>query len=101
MRRSISILVATTAIAAFAAPVVAQETARGAPEAPRAVYVCASDATTSRSFEQRHGVRPTFVSADQARTAAANGERWATPRCMSDREHRRLVELARADRVPG
>lgn len=101
MRRSFSILVAASAIAAFAAPVVAQDAAQSVAAAPRAVYVCAADATTTRSFQQRHGVRPTFVSANEARSAAANGERWATPRCMTDREHRRLVELSRADRVPG
>lgn len=101
MRRSISILVATSAIAAFAAPAIAQDAAPATPDAPRAVYVCAADATTTRSFQQRHGVRPTFISANEARSAAANGERWATPRCMTDREHRRLIELVRADRVPG
>ena len=98
MRRSVSILVAP--LAAFAAPAVAQDAAQTAPDAPRAVYVCASDATTTRSFQQRHGVRPTFVSAEQARAAAANGERWDTPRCMTDREHRRMLDQARVPRVP-
>ncbi len=100
MRRSISILVVASAIAAFTAPAVAQDAAQSAPAAPRAVYVCASDATTARSFEQRHGVRPTFVSANEARAAAANGERWATPRCMTEREERRLRDLS-SERTAG
>jgi len=101
MRRSVSILLAAAALAAFTAPAMAQDAAPSASSAPRAVYVCASDAATTRSFQHRYGVRPTFVSATEARAAAAGGERWATPRCMTDREHRRLVELARQPRVPG
>lgn len=101
MRRSVSILLAATALAAFTAPAMAQDAAPSASSAPRAVYVCATDAATTRSFQQRYGARPTFVSATEVRAAAAGGERWATPRCMTDREHRRLVELARAARVPG
>lgn len=98
MRRSISILMAASAIAA---PALAQEASPAETVAPRAVYVCAADAATSRSFQQRYGERPVFVSAVEARTAAANGERWSTPRCMTEREHRRLLELAREPRVPG
>lgn len=98
MRRSVSILLAVSALAAAAGPVMAQDSP---PTAPRAVYVCGSDAATSRSFQHRYGERPIFVSADEALAAAASGERWATPRCMTDREHRRLVELTRQPRTPG
>ncbi len=97
MRHSISILLA---VSALAAPAMAQDV-RPVSDAPRAVYVCASDAATTRSFQHRYGQRPVFVRAEEARAAAANGERWSTPRCMTEREHRRLVELAREPRVPG
>lgn len=100
MRRSVSILLAASALTAAAMPAMAQDTAPAA-AAPRAVYVCASDAATTRSFQQRYGVRPTFVSATEARAAAAAGDHWDTPRCMTEREHRRLNDLARAGRVPG
>lgn len=101
MRRSVSIVLAASALTAAAMPAMAQDAAPTAPAAPRAVYVCASDAATTRSFQQRYGVRPTFVSATEARAAAAAGERWDTPRCMTEREHRRLNDLARAGRIPG
>lgn len=100
MRRSISILLSASTVVAFAAPAIAQEPGSAA-GGERAVYICASDAATSRSFQQRYGARPTFVSADEARAAAASGERWETPRCMTEREHRRLVEQSRTLRVPG
>lgn len=90
MHRSISLLLAASAVAALATPALAQE----APAAPRAVYVCSADAATSRSFQQRHGVRPVFVTAREARAAVMGGERWSTPRCMTEREHRRWVEMS-------
>ena len=93
MRRSISLLLAASGVAAFALPAVAQQVPAAA-DAPRAVYVCAADAATARSFQQRHGVRPVFVTAREVRQAAAAGERWATPRCMTEREHRRWADAS-------
>ncbi|MES2835066.1 MAG: hypothetical protein V4707_10210 [Pseudomonadota bacterium] len=89
MRRSISTLLAAATVLA-GAPALAQQ----APAAPRAVYVCAADSATARSFQQRHGVRPIFVTAREVRAAAAAGERWNAPRCMTEREHRRWAEAS-------
>lgn len=92
MRRSISILVAAAALAAAAAPAQAGDPVTST--SPREVYVCASDAATARSFERRHGVRPVFVTAREAADAAAAGERWEAPRCMTAREHARYTRMA-------
>lgn len=59
----------------------------------RAVMVCASDAATVRGFRRDHGARPVFVSADQVMASRGSGDRWDAPRCMSAREHARLVRL--------
>ena len=61
--------------------------------AERVVFVCASDQATRRSFERQHGVQPVFVTAREAVAANAADEHWATPRCMTEREHRRFVAL--------
>lgn len=92
MRRSISILVAAAALAALSAPAQAGDPVTSS--SPREVYVCGADAATARSFERRHGSRPVFVTARQASEAAAAGERWEAPRCMTAREHARYTRLA-------
>lgn len=61
------------------------------PTAQRVVMLCDNDTATRRSFERLHGSAPQFVTADEALTARASGETWAKPRCMSAREHARLV----------
>lgn len=93
MRRSISLLLAFGALAGTAAPAMADTAPRrAAPE--RAVYVCSADAATARSFERRHGSAPVFITARQAIDAASAGERWQAPRCMTEREHARYVQLS-------
>lgn len=64
------------------------------PRMDRAVFVCATDATTRRAFERQHGSAPVFVTARQALAANNARERWATPRCMTTREHQRLMQLS-------
>ncbi|MFN3815548.1 hypothetical protein [Brevundimonas sp.] len=59
----------------------------------RAAYVCATDEATRRSFEREYGAAPVFVTAEEALAAAASGERWTTPRCMTEAQHARLERL--------
>lgn len=68
-----------------------------APEgAQRVVMMCANDDATRRAFRREHGAAPVFVTADEALRARATGETWAAPRCMSEREHGRLVQTLSA-----
>ena len=93
MSRLPATLSALALAATFAAPAMAIEpqTATAAPA--RAVMICASDSATRRSFEREHGAAPIFVSARDALAAASSGETWSTPRCMTEREHARLVQM--------
>lgn len=63
----------------------------------RALYVCDRDLASARAFEREHGVRPQFVSADEATTSR---ERWSAPRCISDGEHRKLAAELERRRAP-
>jgi len=90
-------LVAAVAVA-LATPVVAQQQqAAPADEADarleRAAYVCATDEATRRSFEREYGQAPVFVTAEEALAASAAGERWTTPRCMTEAQHERLERI--------
>lgn len=68
-----------------------------APEgAQRVVMQCDSDAATRRAFRREHGAAPVFVTADEALQARSTGQTWAAPRCMSAREHARLVSALSA-----
>jgi len=88
-----AVLAALALAATFAAPSMAMEP-QGTTAAPaRAVLICASDSATRRSFEREHGAAPIFVSAREALAAASAGETWSTPRCMTEREHARLVQI--------
>lgn len=93
MTRIIAITAAAT-LAAAAMPAFAGDgpkTADGAqPRLQRVVMQCDTDQATRRGFMRQHGTAPTFVTADQALAARASGETWATPRCMTAREHARL-----------
>jgi hypothetical protein len=62
--------------------------------APRAVMQCGADSATRRAFVREHGSAPVFVTAREARAAVAAGEIWSAPRCMTAREHARLVQTA-------
>lgn len=63
----------------------------------RPVYVCDRDLASARAFEREHGVRPEFVSADEALNSS---DRWAAPRCISEGEHRKLSAKLDRRRAP-
>ena len=71
-------------------PVVAAEVQGRSQASSRQVLICVNDAATRRSFERQHGSSPIFITAREA-VEARDG--WATPRCMTAREHVRLVNL--------
>ena len=91
-----AILSAAVALSAsVSAPAFAEQLAQPAavPQgAERVVMLCESDAATRTAFRRDFGTRPVFVTADQALRARATGEVWATPRCMTAREHGRLTQ---------
>lgn len=60
--------------------------------AQRVVMECARDDATRRAFTREHGAAPVFVTARDVRAARSSGETWAAPRCMTAREHARLVQ---------
>jgi hypothetical protein len=55
----------------------------------RSVYVCDASEATRVAWERQYG-EMVFVSAKEA---MKKGNAWATPRCMSEREHRKLMEM--------
>lgn len=57
----------------------------GAQAATRAVYICDSSAMTKRAFAREHGSAEFVTAKDVAR-----GETWATPKCITAAEARRL-----------
>jgi hypothetical protein len=59
----------------------------------RTVYVCDRDRVSERAFERAHRTEMKFVTADEV---LRSDERWTAPRCVSEREGRKLeAELAR------
>ena len=93
MSRLTATLAALALATTFAAPAMAIEPQGTTAVPARAVMICASDSATRRSFEREHGTAPVFVTARDALAAAASGETWSTPRCMTEREHARLVQM--------
>ncbi|WP_292104037.1 hypothetical protein [Brevundimonas sp.] len=98
MRTPMPLLAAVVAV--FSVPCVAAaqqqaQTPRAEARVDRAAYVCATDEATRRSFEREYGAAPIFVTAEEALAAAAAGERWATPRCLTEAQHARLERLRR------
>lgn len=95
----IVLISAVAVLASAAVPALAQHT-RFPTEAPagaqRVVMICGTDAATRTAFRREHGGAPVFVTADQALQARATGEVWSAPRCMSAREHGRLVQTLTA-----
>lgn len=87
MRMMIPVLVlaAMTAVPAFA-----QEATGAAVKAQRTVYVCDASAMTRRAFIREFGAME-FVKAE---AVVARRETWATPRCVTPAEARRLKQLA-------
>jgi hypothetical protein len=94
-------VVALTAGTLFAGAALASQPAGTAAANPaaapaREVLICSSDAATRRAFAREYGAEAVFVTAEQALAARDAGERWAAPRCMTAREHERLVRLTSA-----
>ena len=85
-------LAAMTAGPALAAdPAVAQKIAPPEPQkVARTVFVCDDSAKTKRAFEREYG-KMEFVTAE---AAAAKGESWSAPKCVTAAEARRLKQLA-------
>lgn len=98
-RLTVSAAILTLAASA-ALPAFAQERVSFPSRAPngaeRVVMICETDAATRRAFRREHGQAPQFVTAEQALQARATGQVWAAPRCMSAREHARLVSTLTA-----
>lgn len=59
----------------------------------QSVMVCATDAATRRAYQREFGVAPVFVTAQEAVAARRSGQRWAAPRCMTERQYDRLISL--------
>ena len=104
----LSVAVVSTLLLAGAAPALAQ-TPEPSPQsqAPqptrvsitppqRVVLICESDAATRSAFTRQYGAEPVFLTARDAVEAKAAGQTWTTPRCMTEREHGRYVQLTQA-----
>ena len=99
MTRFLTPALIVAALAAAATPSLAQqrsaqqaqarETAR--PAALRAVMACKTDTATRRAYQREFGAAPVFVTAQEAVAARENGQRWSTPRCMTEHQYNRLV----------
>ena len=90
MTRFVSPALIVAALAAVATPSLAQ-TSRPDAAKLQSVMVCATDAATRRAYQREFGVAPVFVTAQEAVAARQAGQRWATPRCMTERQYDRLV----------
>jgi len=86
-------------ILAAAGPVVAhdQGTKGDRASSQRVVMQCGTDAMTRRAFTREHGAQPVFVTAREVQAARASGQAWTAPRCMTVREHARLVQTMSAN----
>ncbi|MFN7108859.1 MAG: hypothetical protein ACK4MY_11605 [Brevundimonas sp.] len=61
------------------------------PASLRAVMACKTDTATRRAYQREFGAAPVFVTAQEAVAARQNGQRWSTPRCMTEHQYNRLV----------
>ena len=94
MTRFLTPALIVAALAAAASPSLAQQTqARETvrPAALRAVMVCKTDTATRRAYQREFGAAPVFMTAQEAVAARENGQRWSTPRCMTEHQYNRLV----------
>ena len=90
---TVTALMLASAVPAFAGPAFAGDAqASRAPTPQRVVMMCDATPATVSAFRREHGQRPVFVTADQVLSARATGQRWSAPRCMTAREHARLVQ---------
>ena len=103
----LSIAVVSALLLAGAAPALAQTPAQSPHRQPqptrvstaqpqRVVLICESDAATRSAFTRQYGAEPVFLTAREAAEARANGQAWTTPRCMTEREHGRYLQLTQA-----
>ena len=53
--------------------------------------VCKTDTATRRAYQREFGAAPVFMTAQEAVAARENGQRWSTPRCMTEHQYNRLV----------
>lgn len=101
--RLIAVAVSTLLLAG-AAPVLAQspeqspqsqrpQPTRVSVQPQRVVLICESDAATRTAFTRQYGAEPVFLTAREAVQAKTAGQAWTTPRCMTEREHGRYVQL--------
>lgn len=60
--------------------------------AERTLYICENDAMTRRAFTREFGAVE-FVTAEEA---AARGQSWDAPKCITSYEARKLKQLASA-----
>jgi hypothetical protein len=80
--------------AMLSAPAFAGETQTAdARDGARVVYVCDSSTMTRRAFTREFGSNE-FVTAEAV--AAARGQAWAAPKCITPTEARRLKQLTNA-----
>ncbi len=73
-----------------------QPTRVAAPQPQRVVLICESDAPTRAAFARQYGADPVFLTAREAAEARSAGQTWTTPRCMTEREHGRYLQLTQA-----
>lgn len=99
MHRFTTLAAVAMLTASLAAPALAHQT-RLPTQAPvgaqRVVMLCDSDMATRSAYRRDFGMRPVFVTAEQALQARATGEIWSAPRCMNAREHGRLTQTLSA-----
>lgn len=100
MTRFVTPVLIAAALAAVATPSLAQsersQPARSQTAQPaklQSVMVCATDAATRRAYQREFGVTPVFVTAQEAVAARQAGQRWAAPRCMTERQYDRLISM--------
>lgn len=94
LTRFLTPVLIVAAMAATATPSLAQQThprEAARPAALRAVMACKTDTATRRAYRREIGAAPVFVTAQEALAARQNGQRWATPRCMTEHQYNRLV----------
>ena len=99
MTRFLTPALIAAALAAAATPSLAQQSLRQQtqphetvrPAALRAVMACKTDTATRRAYQREFGAAPVFVTAQEAVAARENGQRWSTPRCMTEHQYNRLV----------
>jgi|GEM_PF-3031928 len=94
-----AIVMGLTAASAVSAQTTQPTSAQAAGAAVhRPLLVCDTSAATRQAFASEHGAA-VYMTAEQITAAAAAGERWATPRCVSDAELARYRQMRAARRV--